>query len=155
MSEQAARRPEWGWLLLAVLWLAATGWVRTLALTDEGRYVSVSWETLRSVYWVTLSLDGLPYFHKPPLFYWITAASLSVFGMNEWAARLAPLVGAAAAAASIYLFALHHAGRTVARLALAMFVLQPLVFITNQNTNTDMLVAGCITATISLAAHVA
>ena len=55
----------------------ATAWLRPLTLPDEGRYVGVAWEMLRSGDWLTPTLDGLPFFHKPPLFYWITAASLS------------------------------------------------------------------------------
>ncbi len=55
-------------------------WLRPLALPDEGRYVGVAWEMVRSGHWLVPTLDGLPYFHKPPLFYWITATSLSWFG---------------------------------------------------------------------------
>ena len=57
---------------LILLWLAATVWLRPLALPDEGRYVGVAWEMMRSGDWLTPTLDGLPFFHKPPLFYWIT-----------------------------------------------------------------------------------
>lgn len=35
---------------------------------------------MRSGDWLTLTPNGFPYFHKPPLFYWITAASMSLFG---------------------------------------------------------------------------
>src|SRR4051794_21568336 len=48
-------------------WLAATAWARPLWLPDEGRYVGVAWEMLRSGDWLTPRLDGLPFFHKPPL----------------------------------------------------------------------------------------
>ena len=36
--------------------------------------------------------NGLPFFHKPPLFYWLTAASMQLFGADAAAARLAPLL---------------------------------------------------------------
>ena len=32
-------------------------------------------------------LNGVPYFEKPPLLYWVNAASLRVFGETPWAAR--------------------------------------------------------------------
>ena len=76
------------------LWLAWAAWARPLLLPDEGRYIGVAWEMLRSGRWLTPTLDGLPYFHKPPLFYWITASSLWVFGQQEGAARLASMLGA-------------------------------------------------------------
>ena len=81
-------------LALTLCWLGFTAGLRPLLLPDEGRYVGVAWEMLRSGDWLTPTLNGLPFFHKPPLFYWITAASMSVFGLHEWAARLAPVLGA-------------------------------------------------------------
>lgn len=146
-------RKDAGLFLLALGWLALTLGVRPLALPDEGRYVSVAWEMLTSGNWLYPTLDGLPFFHKPPLFYWITAASLSVFGMREWAARLAPYLGAAVAAFTLYGFALRQKGTTVARGALLILVTQPFFFGGAQFANLDMLVAGLIGATIVLAAE--
>jgi 4-amino-4-deoxy-L-arabinose transferase-like glycosyltransferase len=137
-----------GVLAAAVLWLALTIWVRPLMLPDEGRYVGVAWEMLRSGHWLVPTLDGLPYFHKPPLFYWITAGSLSIFGLHEWAARAAPLLGAVATAASLFAFATRWAGATVARLSLLALVTSPLIFAGAQFANLDMIVAGCISVTI-------
>jgi 4-amino-4-deoxy-L-arabinose transferase-like glycosyltransferase len=135
-------------LLAALAWLAATGWMRPLAVPDEGRYIGVAWEMLRSGDWLTPTLDGLPYFHKPPLFYWITAASLKVFGASEFAGRMASLAGAALAAIALYLFARRRLGANSARGALLALVTQPLFFIGAQFANLDMLVAGCIAVTI-------
>ena len=140
-------------LLLVILWLAGTAWVRPLSLPDEGRYVGVAWEMLRSGHWLVPTLDGLPYFHKPPLFYWITATSLSWFGTHEWAARAAPLLGALAGAFALYRFTLRWAGASSARLALLVLATQPLFFVGAQFANLDMLVAGCIAVTILSCAH--
>ena len=142
-------------LALAVVWLAATIWARPLALPDEGRYVGVAWHMLTSGDWLTPRLDGLPYFHKPPLFYWITAASLGLFGQHEWAARIAPLLGAILGLVATYLFACRWFGQRIGRLTLLALSTQPLFFIGGQFANLDMLVAGCITATIASFAHAA
>ena len=146
-------RKEAGLFLLALAWLALTLGVRPLALPDEGRYVGVAWEMLTSGNWLYPTLDGLPFFHKPPLFYWITAASLGVFGTHEWAARLAPLFGAGIAAFTLYGFALRQKGETVARWSLLILVTQPFFFGGAQFANLDMLVAGLIASTILLAAE--
>ena len=45
-------------LLLALVWLAATAWLRPLAVPDEGRYVGVAWEMLRSGNWLVPTLAG-------------------------------------------------------------------------------------------------
>jgi 4-amino-4-deoxy-L-arabinose transferase-like glycosyltransferase len=142
-------------LFLAFLWLAATAWLRPLALPDEGRYVSVAWEMIRSHDWLVPTLDGLPYFHKPPLFYWITAAALSITDSTLLAARLAPLVGGYLASASLFLFARRWASREVAQAMLVALVTTPLFYFGSQFANLDMLVAGCITATILAFAHAA
>ena len=138
---------------LIVLWLGATAWMRPLMLPDEGRYAGVAWEMMRSGDWLTPTLNGLPFFHKPPLFYWITAAAMSLFGAHEWSARVASLFGALLGAFSIYLFVRRWSGERAARLTLVALLVQPLFYIGGQFANLDMLVAGCITATIVLLAH--
>lgn len=140
---------------LIFLWLAATAWLRPLALPDEGRYVGVAWEMMRSGDWLTPTLNGLPYFHKPPLFYWITAASMSLFGVNEWAARAAPILVAWLGAVALYLFVRRWHSERLALLTLLALLAQPLFYIGGQFANLDMLVAGCITATTVLLAHAA
>ncbi|MDB5874285.1 MAG: glycosyl transferase family 39 [Ramlibacter sp.] len=141
------------WLLLAICaWLACTAWARPLMLPDEGRYVGVAWEMLRSGNWLTPTLDGMPFFHKPPLFYWLTAASLWLFGAAEWAARLASLAGATAAAYALYRFTLRWTSRRSARAVLVVLATHPMFFLGAQFANLDMLVAACITLTILLLA---
>ena len=149
------RRNAAGPAIVVFICLAATAWVRPLLLPDEGRYAAVAWEMLRSGDWLTPTFNGLPFFDKPPLAYWITAASLSVFGMNEWAARMAPMLGAWLGALAIYVFLLRWVNRRSARLTLVALLAQPLFFAGAQYANLDMLVAGFIAAAVLLAAHAA
>lgn len=142
-------------LAVALAWLAFSIGLRALAVPDEGRYVGIAWGMLTSGHWLVPQLDGLPYFHKPPLFYWITAASLALFGHHEGAARVAPLFGAALGTTALYLFARRWWSESAARLTLVALVTQPLVFVGAQFANLDMLVAGCIAATICAFAHAA
>jgi 4-amino-4-deoxy-L-arabinose transferase-like glycosyltransferase len=142
------------WPLVAVFaWFAATAGLRPFAVPDEGRYAGVAWRMVTSGDWLVPRLDGLPYFHKPPLFYWITATVMQWTGPVEWAARIAPLLGAMLGAAAVYLFARRWHGERFARLALVALATQMLVFVGAQFANLDMLVAGCITATILAFAH--
>jgi len=138
-------------LLVAV---AAACWARPLMLPDEGRYVGVAWEMLRSGNWLTPTLDGLPYFHKPPLFYWITATSMSIFGANELAARAAPLIGLLVAVFALRAFTRRWCNERAATFAVVALLAQPLFLCAGQYANLDMLVAGLITATILLLADV-
>jgi 4-amino-4-deoxy-L-arabinose transferase-like glycosyltransferase len=141
-------------LLIFIVLAATIGW-RPLLLPDEGRYVGVAWEMMRSGDWITPTLNGLPYFHKPPLFYWLSGGAMSLFGWHEWAARLPPLLGGWLGAFSTFLFVRRWCDPRSARIAVLALVLQPLFFVGSQFANLDMLVAGCITATIVLLAHAA
>jgi 4-amino-4-deoxy-L-arabinose transferase-like glycosyltransferase len=82
--------PRWLWLALvvvAVLWFATLG-TRRLLNPDEGRYAEIGREMLVTGDWVTPRLNGIKYFEKPPLQYWMTASAYKVLGENEFAARL-------------------------------------------------------------------
>ena len=61
---------------------------RKLANPDEGRYSEISREMAASGDFVTPRLNGLKYFEKPPMQYWATAISFTLFGESELTARL-------------------------------------------------------------------
>jgi 4-amino-4-deoxy-L-arabinose transferase-like glycosyltransferase len=81
--------------LCAVLYGFQIGFA-PLANPDEGRYAEIPREMLATNDWVTPRLDGVNYFEKPPLVYWVTAGSLKVFGQTEWPVRLVPALFALA-----------------------------------------------------------
>src|SRR6266540_3484389 len=72
-------------------WFCNLGY-RHLVKSDEGRYAEIPREMVASGDWLTPRLNGYKYLEKPPLQYWATAASFSLFGQNEWAARRWPRV---------------------------------------------------------------
>src|SRR2546426_437868 len=61
---------------------------RGLNEPDEGRYSEVSREMVASGDWLVPRFNGVEHLSKPPVTYWLVAASLKTFGVNEWAARL-------------------------------------------------------------------
>jgi 4-amino-4-deoxy-L-arabinose transferase-like glycosyltransferase len=140
------------WLLIVVC-LSASAWLRPLQLPDEGRYVGVAWEMVRSGDWLVPTMNNLPFFHKPPLFYWITAAFISLFGQSELAARAAPILGASVGALATFTLIKRWIDARTALISLATLLAFPLWFLGGQYANLDMLVAGCITLTIALLAH--
>lgn len=154
----AARRAAWpGWLVLGglALWLGALAWARWLTLPDEGRYAGVAWEMLRSGSPMVPLLDGMPYFHKPPLYYWLAQISYALFGVHEFSARLPSLLGAWSAGAGLYAFVSRYRSTAQARWAVAILGLMPLFFGAAQFANMDMLVASMITLCVLAAADTA
>jgi 4-amino-4-deoxy-L-arabinose transferase-like glycosyltransferase len=70
---------------------------------DEPRYASIGREMARSGDWITPRLDGQPWFEKPPLTYWLTAAGHLAGLPDEWAARLPEALISAAFLVFFYL----------------------------------------------------
>jgi len=144
------RRSDWtppaGRFLLAIgAWLAFLAWIRPLTLPDEGRYAGVAWDMLRSGSHAVPLLDGMPYFHKPPLYYWLTELSFSVFGVHPWAARVPSWLAAWAAAAAMYAFVRRYRDTSTAMLTVLILATMPFFYGGAQFANLDMLVAGMIT----------
>ena len=77
--------------LLLLLWqLGGYG----LIDVDEGRYAEVPREMLALNDWLTPRLNFVNFFDKPPLLYWGIAASYTLLGATEFAARLVPALAA-------------------------------------------------------------
>jgi len=66
----------------------------------EGQHAEIAREAWRSGSWLTLRLNGVRYFDKPPLLYLLQAGAFEIWGVSEWAARLAPVAGAVLAVAA-------------------------------------------------------
>src|SRR5829696_3614120 len=56
---------------------------------DEAIYAQVSKEIVQSGDWLTLRWEYKPWFDKPPLSMWVTAAFYQLFGINELWSRAA------------------------------------------------------------------
>ncbi len=54
----------------------------------EGQYSGAAKEMLARGDWLVPTNNGVPRFQKPPLVYWAIMGSMSVFGVNEFGARL-------------------------------------------------------------------
>ena len=74
-------------VVFCVVWFCNLGY-RSLVRPDEGRYAEIAREMAVTGDWTTPRLNGIKYFEKPPLQYWMTAAAYKAFGEHEWTARL-------------------------------------------------------------------
>jgi 4-amino-4-deoxy-L-arabinose transferase-like glycosyltransferase len=74
-------------VLAAILYLPGLG-KPALWEPDEGRYAEIAREMVVSGDYITPRDDFELYFEKPPLVYWANAASIKIFGVNEFAVRL-------------------------------------------------------------------
>ena len=106
--------------------------IRPLATPDETRYAEIPREMRASGDWIVPRLNGLLYFEKPVLGYWLNAVSQEAFGETPFAVRLPSALAAGLSVLAIFLLA--GRGRKeedagVGGIAAALFVSCPLVFI--------------------------
>jgi 4-amino-4-deoxy-L-arabinose transferase len=76
--------------------------VRDLVVPDETRYAEIPREMIASGEWISPQLNGLRYFEKPVLGYWVHAGSLLLFGENNFAVRLPSALSVGLSALLIY-----------------------------------------------------
>lgn len=86
-------------LLVYILPLGA----RDLFIPDEPRYAEIPREMIAGDDWIVPHLNGLRYFEKPPLGYWIHAGSILLLGENNFAVRLPSAMAVGLSALLIFL----------------------------------------------------
>ena len=94
-----------GWILLILLALAPMWLIGTLdrgAWTpDEPREADIAWRMSVQSNWALPYLANQPFLEKPPLSYWMSAASIRLFGPSVDAARAPNLLYAAVTALAV------------------------------------------------------
>jgi 4-amino-4-deoxy-L-arabinose transferase-like glycosyltransferase len=136
----SARGRIWALCVLPVLLLILAA-LRPLALPDEGRYAEVGRWMVMSGDWLTPRLDGIPFFHKPPLLYWFEASAMTVLGATPWAARLVVALHGCLMWGLLWTCARHIAGVAVANRSAWMLGSSLAFLIGGQYVNHDMMVA--------------
>ncbi len=103
-------------VLAAIIYLASAGG-RAVIDYDEGHYSEVALQMAERGDWVTPYDNGVRFLEKPPLMYWLTAASLRILGVNEFALRLPTALGVMALVWVVMLIARRASGDRAASLA--------------------------------------
>lgn len=123
---------------------------RPLMTPDEGRYVEIPREMVESGDYLTPHLNYLKYFEKPALFYWMIAAGIKLFGMNEWALRGIVGVMSLLGCLMVYIAGLRLYDRRTGILASLILATCALYFTMARFIITDMPVTIWITASLLL-----
>lgn len=130
----------WLTALLAIAFSVLLG-VRPLNTPDEGRYAEIAHEMLVYHNYITPQLNHLVFFDKPPLVYWLMAASMKVFGVTMWAVRIIPALLALLGCLMVYVTARTLYNRQAGWLAAAILASSVLYFALAHYINMDMAVA--------------
>ncbi|MFC1879909.1 phospholipid carrier-dependent glycosyltransferase [Thermodesulfobacteriota bacterium] len=89
-------------LFFLVLYILPLG-VRDLIVPDETRYAEIPREMIADGDWVAPHLNGVRYFEKPVMGYWVHAGSILLFGKNNFAVRLPSALAVGLSALLIYM----------------------------------------------------
>jgi 4-amino-4-deoxy-L-arabinose transferase-like glycosyltransferase len=119
-------------VLLAALLLARLLTLGALPLLDttEGRYAEIGREMAASGNWITPTLHGgEPFWGKPPLHFWLTAASIRALGATERAARLPSFLAAVATLVVVWKVGRRAHGPEAARIAVLLLGSSGLFFL--------------------------
>lgn len=123
--------------VVLVVWFGALEY-RELFHPDEGRYAEIPREMVTSGDWVTPRLNGLKYFEKPPLQYWLTAISYLALGVDEWTARLWPALAGLLTVGLVFLAGRRLSGGRAGAMAAAVLASTFQFFLFSQVLTLDM-----------------
>lgn len=163
----AACRAAVAALLVVVTYLAFFHDLDAIRLVDETEpiFAETSWQMLTSGDWVRPVFNGSPRYDKPPLVYWLQAASFVAVGRTELGARL-PSATAAAAVAFLLFIAVLRLGRGAdgepgprsradwgaAAVAALAWILSPEAWVWGRTAVSDMVLTAAIAAAMLAAA---
>ncbi|MCB2146041.1 MAG: phospholipid carrier-dependent glycosyltransferase [Deltaproteobacteria bacterium] len=97
---------------------------RPMVVPDEVRYGEISREMIATGDWIIPRLNGLRYFEKPVMGYWLNGISMLAFGENPFAVRFPSAVAAGLSALMIWLLMRRANGNA------ASAIMAPVIFLT-------------------------
>ncbi len=116
---------------------------------DEGRYAEIPREMLAQRDFVTPRLNGVLYFEKPPLYYWLNAAALSLPGSPGFLCRMANAVFGLAGLGLAWRLGRSMGGTRTALLSAIVLGTSPLWIALARANIIDMTLTFLVTATLT------
>jgi 4-amino-4-deoxy-L-arabinose transferase-like glycosyltransferase len=111
---------------------------------DAAQYASMSREMLRSGNYLHVYDTGIEYLDKPPFLFWISALSMKIFGINNFAYRLPSFLFALLAVLSTYKLAKLFYNQKTALLSALILATSQGFFLMNHDVRTDTILMGCV-----------
>jgi 4-amino-4-deoxy-L-arabinose transferase-like glycosyltransferase len=116
---------------------------------DEPRYAAVARDMVATGDYITPRFNGMPWFEKPVLTYWMTAIGYALFGQNEWGARFPSALGATLSVFAVYLAGWRLWGWKAGIIA-AMVAASSVGFVAFAHAaSTDMPLTACLTIALA------
>lgn len=121
---------------------------RHISSPDEGRYIEIPREMVETGDYVLPRLNGVLYFEKPPLFYWLQASAIDLLGISEWSMRLWPALLGLFGCWMTYAVGARFYGRTAGVVSAAILATTLLYYALARFVTIDMAVSTFVTAAL-------
>jgi 4-amino-4-deoxy-L-arabinose transferase-like glycosyltransferase len=119
-----------------------------LANPDEGRYAEVPREMVERGDYVIPRLNGVLYFEKPPMLYWLNAMSIRFLGTSEWYLRMWPALFALGGCLMTYTAGRKLFGRSAGLTGTVVLATSLLYYGLSRILILDMIVSSMIAVTL-------
>lgn len=111
---------------------------------DAAQYASISREMLENKSYLQVYDLGKDYLDKPPMLFWLSALSMKIFGVHDWAYRIPSFLFALLAVYATYRLALLFYNQTIARLAAMVLATSQAMFLIMHDVRCDTMLMGWV-----------
>jgi 4-amino-4-deoxy-L-arabinose transferase-like glycosyltransferase len=111
---------------------------------DAAQYASISREMLERHSFLQVYDLGKDYLDKPPMLFWLSALSMKLFGIHDWAYRLPSFLFSVLAIYSTYRLALLFYKKEIAILSTLVLATCQALFLINHDVRTDTMLMGWV-----------
>jgi len=111
---------------------------------DAAQYASISREMLENKNYLQVYDLGHDYLDKPPMLFWLSALSMKVFGVHDWAYRIPSFLFALLAVYATYRLALLFYHKTIAQLSALVLATSQAMFLIMHDVRCDTMLMGWV-----------
>ncbi len=111
---------------------------------DASQYASISREMLENNSFLQVFDLGNDYLDKPPMLFWLSAISMKIFGISDWAYRIPSFLFSMIAVWSTYQLALLFYQKTIARLSALVLASSQAIFLLTHDVRCDTMLMGWV-----------
>ena len=115
---------------------------------DAAQYASISREMLERKSFLQFYENGKDYLDKPPMLFWLSGLSLSIFGIHDWAYRIPSVLFTIIAVYAVYRFSLLYYQKTIAQLSAMVLATTQAIFLITHDVRCDTMLLGWVMLSI-------
>jgi len=124
------------------------GWQIPLMEIDAVQYANISREMLLHKSFIQIYDQGRDYLDKPPMLFWLSSASMQLFGINDAAYRFPSFLFSILSIYSTYRFSRIYYNERVAFLSTLVLAGSQALFLINHDVRTDTMLMGWVMVSI-------